>query len=87
MLRVLSPKEELKDRRERFAKLTQGTLFDLAQRRFFIAVKKINAKSWQAIELTETNKKKIVAGEPCSHSPLHFKEMSCLNLHVVEGRL
>jgi hypothetical protein len=55
--------------------------------RFFIAVKKINAKSWQVIELTETNKKKIIAGEPCSHSPLHFNEMSCLNLHDVENRL
>ena len=87
MLRVLSPKEELKGRRERFAKLTQGTLFDLAQRRYFIAVKKINAKSWQVIKLTETNKKKIIAGEPGSHSPLHFNEMSCLNLHDVENRL
>jgi len=86
MLRVLSHEEELNGRRERFAKLTQGTLFDLAQRRYFIAVKKINAKSWQVIELTETNKKKIIAGEPSSHSPLHFKEMSCLNLHIVEDR-
>jgi len=83
MLRVLSPKEELKGRRERFAQLTEGALFDLAQRRYFIAVKKINANSWQVIELTETNKKKIIAGEPCSHSPLHFNKMSCLNLHVV----
>ena len=86
MLRVLSAKEELNGRRERFAQLTQGTLFDLAQRRYFIAVKKINAKSWQVIELTETNKKKIIAGEPCRHSPLHFKEMSCLNLHATEDR-
>jgi hypothetical protein len=87
MLRVLSPKKELNGRRERFAQLTEGTLFDLAKMRFFIAVKKINAKSWQVIELTETNKKKIIAGEPCSHSPLHFNEMSCLNLHDVENRL
>ena len=87
MLRVLSPKEELNGRRERFAQLTQGTLFDLAQRRFFIAVKKINAKSWQVFELTETNKKKIIAGEPCSRSPLHFNAMSCLTLHDVENRL
>ena len=87
MLRLLSPAEELKGRRESFAKLTPGTLFDLAQRSYFIAVKKIDAKSWQVIELTETNKKKIIAGEPCSHSPLHFNEMSCLNLHVVADRL
>ena len=87
MLRVLSPKEELKNRRERFAKLTPGTLFDLAQRRFFIAVKKIDAQSWQVIELSETNKKKIVGGEPSGHSPLHFDEMSCLNLHDVEKSL
>jgi hypothetical protein len=84
MLRVLSPKEELKGRRERFAQLTEGTLFDLAQRRFFIAVKKIDAKSWQVIELSETNKKKIIAGGPCSQSPLHFNEMSCLNIHTTE---
>jgi hypothetical protein len=49
--------------------------------------KKIDATSWQVIDLTETIKKKIIAGEPCSHSPLHFKEMSCLNIHAVEDRL
>jgi len=40
MLRALSPEEELKSRRQSFAKLKRGTLFDLAQERFFIAAKK-----------------------------------------------
>ena len=82
MLRVLSPEEELKGRRESFAKLARGTLFDLAQKRFFIAAKKLDKKAWQVIELTDANKKRIVAGEPCEHSRLHLAEMICLNLHA-----
>ena len=80
MLRALSPEEELENRRERFAKLEQGTLFNLAQKRFFIAAKKIDKKAWEVIELTDANKKRIVSGEPCEHSRLHFDEMTCLNL-------
>jgi hypothetical protein len=80
MLRALSPKEELKHRRQSFAKLKEGTLFDLAQERVFIAVKKTDEKTWEVIELTEVNKKRIISGEACKHSVLRFDEMSCLNL-------
>lgn len=79
-MRVLSPEEELKNRRESFAKLKRGILFDLSQERFFIAVKKIDEKAWEVIELTEANTKKIISGDGCEHSRLHFDEMSCLNL-------
>jgi hypothetical protein len=80
MLRALSPKEELKHRRESFANLKEGTLFDLAQERFFIAVKKSDPKTWEVIELTKANKKQIISGEACKPSVLRFDEMSCLNL-------
>ena len=80
MLRVLSREEELQNRREDFAKLKTGSLFDLGQERFFIAVKKIDEKVWEVIELTEINKKKITSGQPCEHSSLHFDDMVCLNL-------
>lgn len=81
MLRVLSPEEELQGRREAFAKLKPGSLFDLAQERFFIAVKKMDDQVWEVIELTEANKQKIASGQPCEHSKLHFDDMACLNLH------
>jgi len=80
MLRVLSKEEELQNRREAFKKLKSGSLFDLGQERFFIAVKKIDEKVWEVIELTEANKKKIISGQSCEHSHLHFDDMDCLNL-------
>jgi hypothetical protein len=80
MLRVLSKEEELQGRGEAFARLKPGSLFDLGQLRFFIAVKKIDEKVWEVIELTEANKKKLISGQPCEHSNLHFDDMVCLNL-------
>ena len=80
MLRVLSREEELQNRREAYAKLKPGSLFDLAQERFFIAVKKIDEKVWEVIELTEANKKNFISGQPREHSNLHFNDMDCLNL-------
>lgn len=80
MLRVLSKEEELQSRRDAFAKLKPGSLFDLAQKNFFIAAKKSDKMVWEVIELTETNKKRIISGQPCEHSNLHFDDMSCLNL-------
>lgn len=80
MLRVLSREEELQNRQEAFAKLKPGLLFDLAQERFFVAVKKIDEEVWEVIELTEANKKKLISGQPCEHSSLHFDDMVCLNL-------
>lgn len=80
MLRVLSKEEELRGRLEAFARLRVGSLFDLGQERFFIAVKKIDKKVWEVIELTEANKKNVVSGQPCKHSRLHFDDMVCLNV-------
>ncbi len=80
MLRVLSREEELQSRLEAFVKLKPGSLFDLAQERFFIAVEKIDEKVWEVIELTVTNKKRIMSGGACEHSHLHFDDMDCLNL-------
>lgn len=80
MLRVLSREEELENRCQAFAKLKSGSLFDLGQERFFVAVKKIDEEVWEVIELTEANKKKVICGEACEHSSLHFDDMDCLNL-------
>ena len=80
MLRVLSEEEELQSRREGFAKLEPESLFDLGQQRFFIAAKKIEENVWDVVELTEANRKKIISGQPCERSNLHFDDMSCLNL-------
>jgi len=82
VLRVLNREEELQSRREDFAKLKPGSLFDLGQLRFFIAAKKIDEKVWEVIELSKTNREKIVSGQPCEHSHLHFDDMDCLNLHL-----
>jgi len=87
MLRVLSKEEEFHSRREAFAKLKPGSLFDLAQERFFVAVKKIDEKMWETVELTETNKKRIISGQPCEHSNVHFDDMQCLNLRSSRMRL
>jgi len=80
MLRVLSKEAELQNRRQGFAKLKPGSLFDLAQKRFFLAVKKVDEYMWEVIELTQTNKKTIISGQSCEHSCLHFDDMDCLNL-------
>jgi len=80
MLRVLSEEEELELRREGFARLTSGSLFNLAQERFFIAIKKVDEKVWEVVELTQENRERIIAGQPCKHSTLQFDEMNCLNI-------
>ena len=76
--------EELKGRRQSFAKLAQE-LYLISQERFFIAAKKINKKAWEVIELTDANTQRIISGEACEHSRLHFDEMSCLNLRCGRG--
>jgi protease II len=68
MLRALSPKEELKHRWESFAKLKEGILFDLAQERFFIAVRKTDEETWEVIELTQDNKKQIILGRQAARA-------------------
>lgn len=80
MLRALSKEEELQLRQEGFARLKPGLLFNLGQERFFIAVKNVDRKVWEVVELTQENKERIVTGQPCEHSNLHFDEMNCLNI-------
>ena len=80
MLRALSKEEELQLRREEFARLKPGLLFNLGQERFFIAVKNVDRKVWEVVELTQENKERIVTGQQCEHSNLHFDEMNCLNI-------
>ena len=67
MLRVLSKEEELQLRREGFTRLKSGSLFNLAQERFIIAVKKVDEKVWEIVELTRENKERIITGQPCEH--------------------
>jgi len=81
MLRVLSEEEELELRRDGFTKLVPGSLFNLARERFFIAVRKVDEKVWEVIELTPENKEKIITGQLCERSSLHFDEMNCLNIN------
>jgi len=80
MLRVLSEEEELELRREMFIRLTSGSLFNLGQERFFIAIKKVDEKVWEVVELSRENRQRIITGQPCEHSSLHFDEMNCLNI-------
>ncbi len=80
MLRALSKEEELQLRQEEFTRLEPGVLFNLAQEKFFIAVKKVDQEIWEVVELTRENKDRIITGQPCQHSSLHFDEMNCLNI-------
>ena len=81
MLRLLTPAEELRNRRKRFAQLAPKILFNLAQKRFFIAVRKVNDKTWEVVELSDGNNARILAGQPCEFSRLCFDEMDCLNIN------
>lgn len=80
MLRALSKEEELQLRREGFKRLKPGSLFNLGQERFFIPLKKVDEKVWEVVELTQENKERIITGQPCEHSNLHFDEINYLNI-------
>jgi hypothetical protein len=79
MLRALTKAEELASRRDSFARLRAGTLFDLGGDRFFIAVRK-RGRTVEVVELDQANIDRLVRGEPCVRTRLHFDDMSCLNL-------
>jgi hypothetical protein len=83
MLRILTKKEELASRRERFAQLQPGMLFDLGGRRYFIAGHK-RARSVEVVELDTANMERILRGERCVRTQLRFVDMDCLNLHLPE---
>jgi hypothetical protein len=80
MLRALSKEEELQLRREGSKRLKPGSLFNLGQERFFIALKKVDEKVWEVVELTQENRERIITGQPCEHSNLHFDEINYLNI-------
>ena len=78
---ILSNKEEaLKEREVNFKKLKPGHLFGLGIKRIFIAVRKINHKTWEVIELNSENRSLIISGEALNYTKLSFDEMVALNL-------
>ena len=80
----ISDGEELRQRHENFAKLSTGALFNLLYRgAWFVAVKKnsANDQEWEVIELTKDNLQKIVVGQACETTQLHFDNMFCLVIH------
>jgi hypothetical protein len=79
MVIVLTPEQELAERRKSYEKLVPGKLFNLGGRRYFIAVEKLGDRV-EVIELEAKNVQRIVRGEPCVRTTLHFDEMSCLNV-------
>lgn len=76
----LTKAEEQKSRTESFARLRPDALFDLGRVCCFIAVKKLTDQEWEVIELTKGNRQKIIAGQTCETSRLHYDNMDCLNL-------
>lgn len=80
MLKLLSEKEELERRHQAFELLRPGMIFDLAQKRYFIAAEKVGDITWEVVELTRQNRERIVCGQPCERSRLRFAEMNCLNV-------
>lgn len=79
-VRLLSPEEALAQRKEGFGKIHKGTLFDLGRKQAFLAVKKIDAKSWEVIELDKDNRDSIVKGNEAKRSILSFDQMDALNV-------
>jgi hypothetical protein len=78
----MSNSEELAGRREDFNKLQPGCLFDLGIRRWFIFIETCvqDSECVIVIELTPSNRQKIIDGLPPNRTTLSFKEMLCLNL-------
>jgi hypothetical protein len=79
MLIVLTPEQELASRRKSYEQLVPGKLFDLDGRRYFIVVEKLGDRI-EVIELEAKNVQRIVRGETCVRTKMHFEEMSCLNV-------
>ncbi|MCI0441234.1 MAG: hypothetical protein L0177_19200 [Chloroflexi bacterium] len=80
-MRVITREEELALRKKSYEQLAPGKLFALSFKRFFVAVEKIG-DSIEVIELDSENIERILRGEPCVHSTLHFDEMGCLNVRT-----
>ena len=83
MLRVLTPEEELKGRKERFEQIQMGTIFNLGEvegERYFLAVGRIDDTTLEVVELDEANRIRIVSGRKHKYSTLTFDQMHCLNV-------
>ena len=84
MLEEITREEELNERRKYFTQLKRGSLFKFCDRsqerqRLFITVEKYDQEV-KAIELTEDNRLKLVAGQSCDATRLHIDEMWALEL-------
>ena len=79
-MKVLTEEEELAHRRESFRKLSPACLFNLGQKRYFIAVRKLDEQSWEVIELDERCRESIINGQSCETLTLSFEQMACLNI-------
>jgi hypothetical protein len=82
MLRILTKKEELDSRKKNFNRLKPGSLFDLCQQEWFIAIRMLNKKEWEVVEWTEDNRQRFAANKVCGLTRLHFDDMRCLNLRL-----
>jgi hypothetical protein len=76
----LSDEKDLEDRRNKFAKIEPGSLFDLGRKHFFIAHHQTTDKVWVAIPLTPYNCARILNNYPYKTVRLHFDIMIALNL-------
>jgi len=81
MIKRISKEEALARRRENFAKIEPGMLFKCGAKRWFIAVMKSGEKELTVVELTAENRLRILRGQPCETSLLHFDDMGSLNLY------
>lgn len=64
----------------RFAKLKQGSRFDVNCDRDFIAVKRAVDKELEVVELTKENCLRIATGRACIKTRLHINDAFPLNL-------
>jgi len=83
MLLVLTPEEEIAQRRKSYEQLGAGKLFDLGGKRYFVTVEKFE-NSVKVIELNPENIERMLRGELCLHSTLNFDDMGCLNVRSTE---
>ncbi len=85
-IEAVSPEQALKMQTEAFAKLKKGSLFSIANNRFFIAVEKHEDRV-EAIELTDENRLQILFGGKLLSSTLPFNELRCLHTYNYEDIL
>jgi len=87
MLQEISKEGDLRIRRERFSKITEGSLFDLSRLKYFIATERPRGDTVQAIELNSANRARIIAGKRHETTTLRFDDMLGLNVVDDENNL